>query len=286
MRIYDLHLHSTASDGDQTPTEVIAAAAQRGVVGVSLTDHNGLWGLVEAREAADQHNLSFIEGIEINTLWQGWDVHLLGYSRQFIRPLLTAGLAATREGAAGRVQAMAEACQRLGFTGVTFESIRARRAHLVNPSYLSYDVARVLHEEHGVDPKEAWRMTVRGGQCHVPYGDWALSPPAGAALIQEAQGRAILAHPGTIAHEAGPQKLWELLGQLAAAGLGGLEVWHPFHTPDLVYELMAFAQKHRLVMTGGSDWHGLGRYDDTALGRVGMREAAWEAFEAALLSQA
>ena len=252
----DLHTHSTASDGEKTPAEVVKEASRRGLQGISLTDHNGIWGVSEAARTADSLGLEFIEGLEITAQFEGTDVHILGYSRNFRREILEAGLADTRAGYEQRLKEMTQKCQAAGYDNVSWEDIAARRAGWKNPAHVSFDLAAELRDKYGLDLEAARQLTVTGGACHVPYGSWALAPAAAVALVHNAAGVASLAHPGTIEFEGGREKLDALLDYLIKAGLDGIEVWHPFHAEEYSARLLKISEARGLTATGGSDWHG------------------------------
>lgn len=254
--MFDLHLHSTASDGNVSPREVAHEASRRGLTGMALTDHNGLWGVDEAKSAAQELGLEFLEGIEITARSGTEDVHILGYSRAFTREVLEEGLAGTRAGYAARLQEMVRLCQKAGYVKVQWEAIERRRAQFAQPCYVSFDVAREIALHYKLDLETARKMVVTGGVCHVPYGEWALSPSAAVALIHRAGGIASLAHPGTIERESNRETLLKILAELLAAQLDAIEIFHPFH--DAAYQewLTTLASQHHLEITGGSDWHG------------------------------
>lgn len=273
--MFDLHLHSTASDGDLAPGQVVREAAARGLTGISLTDHNGLWGLDEAADAAGELGLEFLEGIEITARYQNVDVHVLGYARKFAREILEEGLSTTRAGYAARIQEMIRRCQAQGYTKVSWRDVQARRAGFREPCFVSFDVARELINKYSLDPEAARQLTVSGGACYVPYGDWALSPAAAVNLIHRAGGKASLAHPGTIEQESGRETLLAVVRETCSAGLDALEAVHPFHTREYQAWLTGVAKKNGLQITGGSDWHGPSRLfsNHAAFGKVGV--PAW-----------
>ncbi len=268
--MYDLHLHSTYSDGDLDAVELMREAKRRGLTGVSLTDHNGIWGVTEAAREAATLGLAFVPGIEISALYQQTDVHLLGYSSHFLETLLEQGLAGTRRGYQERVAAMVSRCHRAGFKDIALNDIYGSRLQQHNPSFISYDVAKQLRVKHQLSSDEARKVTVKGGACYVPYGAWALHPIEVIRLVHEAGGIVVLAHPGTVAHEGGQAVLEALLAELVPSGLDGIEVFHPFHSPKLIKELRGFVRERDLIFTGGSDWHGVGRYHDSDFGKIGL----------------
>lgn len=270
--MYDLHLHTRYSDGDWPVAKVLAEAARRGLHGVSITDHNGVWGAQEGYQAAQGHRLAYVEGIEVTARYEGVDVHILGYARHFNAAVVTDGLAATRAGYAARIQDMITQCHAHGYTDIAFATIKAERATQAAPSYISYDVARQLMHVYDLPWDEVRALTTRGGACYVPYGDWTLTPREAIALIERAGGRAFLAHPGIIVHEAGREAFERLLKELMEAKVAGIEVRHPFHDQVLIRELQKFCQEHGLLVSGGSDWHGPGRYHDRQFGHAGISD--------------
>lgn len=280
--MYDLHLHSTYSDGDFSPSDLLEEAIRRGVEGVSLTDHNGIWGSAVFGQAATARQLPCIAGIEVTALSHHTDVHILGYSRAFVPQVLTDGLAATRAGYRARVEEMIKRCREAGYTNLNFEDVVRARQEQPNPSYISYDVAKQLRQQHGLDQEAARRLTVRSGACYVPYGSWALPTADAIALLHQANALAFFAHPGTVAHEAGESVLRELLEEIVKQGIDGIEVYHPFHTPALIKQLETFVANHNLLASGGSDWHGPGRFHDAQFGSVGLTKTQFEELHAAL----
>lgn len=279
--MYDLHLHSTYSDGDQSVAQLVDAAARAGVTGLSLTDHNGLWGITEASSLAEQYGLDVAQGIEISAHTAEADAHILGYSREFDQRRMTEGLAQTREGYQRRTHRMIVLCQQAGYA-ITPEDVFAVRQGQRQSVYMAYDVARALARQCGLSPVAARALTTHGGTCHVSYGSWALTPAAAVDLIHRCGGLAVLAHAGTIARETSAQVLRQILANLVAAGLDGVEVHHPFHDAAMVAYLTAYATTHNLLVTGGSDWHGLNRYHEGALGKIGLTDAQATVFLQAL----
>lgn len=276
MDTIDLHLHTSYSDGDCMVKEVVAEVIRRKLAGFSITDHNGVWGLQEARILATKANLRFVDGIELSARVRGMDVHVLGYSEGFDADLLHKELLPTQQGYMERAYEMIKKCQEAGYEKVSWEAVLQRRANEEYPMFLSYDVRRELMEVYGLDHSEARSLTTIGGTCHVPYGAWALTPIGAMELIHKANGVSVLAHPGTIAFEQSQHELEELLGDCVAAGLRGVEGYHPFHQPEFVSWVESYATQHNLIVTGGSDWHGHDHFieNDRQFGSVGISSDA------------
>lgn len=278
--MYDLHAHSSYSDGDLSPKAVVMAAAERGLRGLALTDHNGIWGLDEAAVAAQAAGVRLVPGIEISTFYNGDDAHVLGFARQFNASVLRDYLRTTREGCRQRLEVMVARCHASGFGQVSIKGIEARYAGVTDPSFVSFDLARELVARHGLSVAEAHGMVVPPGACYVPYGDWLMQPQRAVALIHAAGGKAALAHPGILAREGSKAGLWNLLDELVAAGLDGIEVRHPFHDKVLTEQLKQYAGKHDLLVTAGSDWHGPSRFpaNEAAFGSMGLTEEEFARF--------
>jgi len=243
-----------------------------------------LWGVAEAREAAAVHGLGYIEAIEVSARLNDIGIHVLGYSAAFDVAAMHTGLRETRAGYERRALRMVELCGEAGYE-LSEAQLRERRAGQAEPVYMAYDVAALLTEHHGLSIIGARKLTTHGGSCHVPYGEWALSVADAIGLIHAAGGLAVLAHPGTIAHEASDGDLQEILASAVSADLDGIEVVHPFHTKEVEQQVRSYAASHDLVQTSGSDWHGPGRYHEGALGTYGVSVEEWERLHARLRSR-
>jgi len=205
-------------------------------------------------------------------------VHILGFAETFRNTILEAGLATTRAACRERIQAMVQKCHHAGFTRVSMKSIEDRYASFVNPSFISFDIARELQQQYQLSVTEAHRMTVFGGRCYVPYSPAGLlAPQEAVALLHSAGGVAVMAHPGISSVEEGETFFSELVTDLIKHHIDGLEVRHPFHTPAMVERLTQVAHEHHLLITAGSDWHGLSRFVDNnaQFGRIGATEEEW-----------
>lgn len=245
-RRVDLHLHSDRSDGSVPPREVARYAARAGLCAFALTDHDTVDGIAEARAGAVDLDLEMMSGIEVSAYDERWGaIHVLGYLVDETAPDLLRVLDTFRARRAERARQMVERLNRLGI-GVTFEDVAARSRHglIARPH-----VAAALLDGGWVRSwEEAFhRFLATGRPAYVPTRH--ATPTEAIALIHGAGGLAVLAHPGSSIPE-------KAIAQLRAAGLDGLEVWHPEHGPALAQELDAVAARLGLLRTGGSDWHG------------------------------
>ena len=268
----DLHSHSTASDGTSTPAEVMRRARAAGLDVIALTDHDTVAGHDEAR-AALPPGLTLVPGMELSCRLAGHSVHLLGYLFDPADPELAAETARIRESRVHRAEAMVERLAELGVP-VTWEQVSALAAGgVVGRPH----VARAMVEAGVIEsPEQAFGpdWIGEGGRAHVRR--YALDPARAIALVRAAGGVSVLAHPRARGWEV-PDNV---IAGLAAAGLAGIEVWHPDQDQAQRTALQDLAARLNLVASGGSDDHGeLTGY------RLGSDTIAPDAYER-LVSQA
>lgn len=267
----DLHLHSSASDGLLAPADLVRRVAAAGVSTCSVTDHDTLAGLGDAAAAAAALGLGFITGIEITSVADGRDVHLLGYGFDPSTPELGEFLVTQRAQRRRRVGRLLERLASLGMpldeaqvTAAPASDVKPGRAigrpHVARAMVAAGYVATV---------NEAFERWLGAGQPAFVSREGA-SPAEVIALIQRAGGVAVLAHPALTKRD-------DLLPSLVAAGLDAVEVWHSEHDDETTRRYRDVAAEHGLLMTGGSDFHGdlAGRV--CALGDVGMPREAFAA---------
>jgi predicted metal-dependent phosphoesterase TrpH len=256
----DLHAHSSLSDGTFTPEEVIDLAAERGLSGVALTDHDTTEGLERARAAADRHGLELVPGVEFSAMYEGSSIHVLCYWMDPAHRELQAELRRLRDDRFRRGERMVEKLQGLGYP-VSFERVRqiSGGGNIVRPH-----VAQALVEAGVVaTEKDAYtsELIADGGKADVQKH--ALHPLDALDLIRRSGGVCVLAHPGMWGHQRETPD--ELIEVMAKRGMAGLEVDHPDHTPDQAARYRAMAARLGLVPTGASDCHGT-RFDPVRLG--------------------
>jgi len=247
----DLHCHSNVSDGALAPAAVARRAARAGVDVWALTDHDQLGGLAEARAAALDEGMRFVEGVEISVTWRGSTVHVVGLRIDPRHAGLAAGLATVRGGRLERARAMARELSAAGIEG-SFEGALQRAA---NPAMVSRThFARYLADIGAVaDLRDAFRrFLVPGKPGYVPH-QWAALADA-VRWILAAGGQAILAHPGRYGLSAGAMDA--LLQEFRAAGGEALEVVTGSHSPEQSRHFGALAAHHGFAASRGSDFHG------------------------------
>ncbi len=256
----DLHLHTTASDGRLTPTELIDLVAGKGLKVVALTDHDSTEGLAEALDAARNYpELRVIPGIELSTDIPGNEIHILAYFIQYGDEDLQSTLRGFREGRVDRGKKMVEKLQSIGLE-IEWERVQeiagdgsVGRPHIalamVEKGYIS-------------EPKDAFDGYLdRNGSAYVERPK--VTPVEAVELISRWGGAAVLAHP------AETPGLDDIIRELKAAGLAGMEVHYAQYSPQKVRELAEIARRYDLLPCGGSDYHFLGNSNEPEPGTLG-----------------
>lgn len=251
---YDLHSHSDRSDGTLSPTEEMKLAGSRGLAGVALTDHDTFEGLAEAAAAAAALGLDFVPGIEFSAEYDGASLHILGYWVDPDDPAIDAELLRLTATRLRRGEMIVEKLRALGFD-ITVERVLelAGGGAIARPH-----IAEAMVEAGIVaDEKEAFEGYISDdGPAYVPKH--ALQPMNALRLIGEAGGVCVLAHPGMWrGSDTVPD---ELIEEMAAGGMVGLEVNHPDHDEGTRARYAAIAERLDLVPLSSSDCHGA-RYD-------------------------
>ncbi len=249
---YDLHCHSTASDGLLAPAELAAHLAGCGVAVMALTDHDSTAGTGEAGRAAAALGLGFLAGVEVSVSWRGQVLHVLGLDVDPGAPELQRGLARLQAEREERGRRMGRRLERAGVPGA-YEA--ARRLAGERPVGRGHFARGLVAKGYARDPQEAFRRFLRRGRPGYVAGRWAALEEA-VAWIQGAGGEAVLAHPLRYGLSSGA--LERLVAAFREAGGAALEV-HSGPTPaEEARRLARLAARHGLAGTVGSDYHGPG----------------------------
>ncbi len=270
--VVDLHLHTLASDGRLSPTELVRLAARQGLETMAITDHDTTDGLAEAFEAAKEFpSLRIIPGIELSADVPGDEVHVLGY---FINPddtELQAELVRFREGRVDRAKTMVEKLGRLGIN-VEWERVQ----HFAGDGAVGRPHIAMAMVEAGYcqEPKDAFPEYLgRNGLAYVERVK--LTPAEAVGMIRRAGGAAVLAHPAYMDDmEAG-------IANLSGIGLAGMEVHYAKYREDTIRQLARIARQYELIPCGGSDYHGMGNSDECLPGENGPPLETVDKLEAA-----
>jgi predicted metal-dependent phosphoesterase TrpH len=253
MPRYDLHCHSTWSDGLLTPAAIVGRAAGRGVDVLSLTDHDEIGGLAEARAAAVEAGIGFVDGVEVSVTWNDVTLHVVGLRVDPLDSALIEGLARVRNGRLERARRMADGLAAVGIPGA-FEGARkyVTSDRLISRTHF----ARFLVETGRVgEVKDVFKRYLTRGKPGYVAHEWATLPDA-IRWIRGAGGHAVLAHPGR--YPFTPTAMRRLLAEFRDTGGEGVEVLSSSHTPAVAAEYAAYARSFDLAASVGSDYHGPG----------------------------
>jgi len=259
----DLHLHTLASDGRLSPTELIQLVANQGLETISITDHDSTEGLAEAYEAAKKFPyMRIIPGIEMSADIPGDEVHVLGYFLDYHDVEFQEMLTELRRGRVGRAQVMVEKLVALG-KPVEWERV----LHFAGDGTVGRPHIALAMVEAGYfkEPKEAFEEYL-GNDGLAYYDRPKLNPTESVAMIRKVGGVPVLAHPTFMNDmEAG-------IASLKKEGLVGMEVYYAQYDDDTVRHLARLAREYDLIPCGGSDYHGLGNTGEPLPGTLGPPE--------------
>lgn len=244
----DLHTHSLRSDGALEPAALVERAAARGVEVQALSDHDTLDGIAEATRVGERLGVRIIPSSELNTESEWGDVHILGY---FLDPADTAleeRLRWLRDNRGRRIELMVERLNAEGHPVALERVLEIAGGGALGRPHL----AQALFEAGQVPSYDAAFDTLISKDAPAYVARVGLTPHEAVALVVKHGGVASLAHPFTVIG------LDELLPQLVAEGLAGIETYYGSHAPAWTVRCLALAARHGLIPTGGSDFHGRG----------------------------
>ncbi len=261
---YDLHVHSTYSDGTLSPQRLIDKAMQHGLMGISITDHDTLEGLAETLAYIDANavKIDFIPGVELNTEpeEEGNEIHILGYYITSDNLSFRERLGEIREQRKNRARQIVAKLNDLGYK-LRFEKVLSLAgSDLIGRPHIAL---AMIEAGYANSIEQVFKEYI--GYGRAAYVRRYKFPPAEAIeLIKSSGGIAVLAHPGLIKNQT-------LVSKLIEAGIEGLEAFYPQHTPQQTSDYVKLAQQKKLLVTGGSDYHGPGSSESRArLGAAGI----------------
>jgi predicted metal-dependent phosphoesterase TrpH len=247
---YDLHSHTTASDGSLTPTELVAHARSCGVDCLAVTDHDNTDGLTEAHQAAAAHGLSLVTGIEISVSWSGQTVHIVGLQIDPKDDALQAGLARLQAFRHWRGQEIARRLERAGIAGSYEGAQRYAEGKILSRTHF----ARYLVEQgYASEMKKVFKKYLTHNKPGYVPGDWATLEEA-LGWIHGAGGLAVVAHPAR--YRLSGTRLRQLLGEFRELGGSAIEVVSGSHSRDDIDRFSHLARQFGFYASRGSDYHG------------------------------
>ena len=246
----DLHTHTIASDGSDTPTELIKKAAFAQLSAVAITDHDTVDGIPEGMEASNNYPIEVVPGIELSVMAPKGNMHVLGYFIDIKSPELLKVIKLVQEARSERNPKILNKLDGLGIhiSEAELEDM-AQGGQIGRPH-----IARAL-VEHGYvkSLSDAFEKYLKkGAAAYVPKS--ILTPQKAFEAIHQAKGVAVLAHP--ISLQVSPSELEHFITQWIPDGLDGMECYYSEHDDKTTQLCLSLAKKHGLVATGGSDYHG------------------------------
>ena len=246
----DLHCHSTFSDGELTPEELVEEACRLGLRALALTDHDTVAGLPRFLAAGEGRDIRLVPGVELSVDCPHGVMHMLGYWMDTENVELVRQMEWIRDGRNLRNRGILEKLNGLGLE-LTWEEVTGFAGEDVvgRPHFAQALIARGYAKEKN-EVFDRWLGTGKPAYVDRPR----LTAESAVELIRAAGGVAVLAHPFTL--RIGKEEMAALFQQLAGAGMAGVECYYSEHSADLTQLYLAMAREAGLVPTGGSDFHG------------------------------
>lgn len=269
----DLHVHSNESDGTLTPKELVLLAGEKGLAAFALTDHNTTAGIdiaisfakeqyTETGDAAEISvqsagtRVEVVPGIELSSLYNGRDIHILGYYMDYHNDDFQKKLAEFRSSRKERNREMFRRLREKGFSGVTEEALKEEFGDVVITR--AHMAAFMLSSGYVKSREEAFERYI-GNNCPCYIASPKITSAEAVSFITEFGGIAVLAHP--LLYNFGEDMLCRLAEELKEAGLKGIEVIYSGYSGHEQKKLYRLAEKYGLIVTGGSDFHGSNKKD-------------------------
>ncbi len=251
----DLHVHSTASDGTLSPSEVVRYAIEKNLYAIALTDHDTVDGIEEAKSVADD-KIIVVPGIEISADFNGTDLHILGLNIDYHHKEFLDKINECKRLRIERNKKMIAKMNECGFP-ITEEYMEEKYG--TKASVTRAHFARYLLEEGYVKTKdEAFKKYLnKGGPCYIPRTQ--MKPETAIDIILKAGGHPVLAHP--LLYHFDKERLMSLVSYLKGLGLWGLEAIYSLNSSEDDEFLAKLAKHYYMNITGGSDFHGSNKPD-------------------------
>lgn len=245
----DLHIHTTYSDGTFSPDMVVDTAIECGLDVIALTDHDNILSHKAAFDYVQQNNIDIeiIPGVEINTIYKGYEVHILGYFMDTLNADFQNLMKTQQEARVKQTNEIIELLSKKAGIRLKFEDVKALVAE--GGSIGRPHIARAITNAGGVNNvMEAYAKYINDAS-NVYVQRKTVSPHEACEIIYEAGGIPVFAHPIDVEISD------ELTKELISYGLRGIEAYHRKHSPAVVEHYSTLAEKYGLIITGGSDFH-------------------------------
>jgi predicted metal-dependent phosphoesterase TrpH len=275
MNAIDLHVHTTASDGTMSPVEIVSYAKKKGLRAIAITDHDTIEGVDEALQEGSKSGFEVIPGVELSVDAPSGTMHVLGYFIDHTQPALKDKLRLLQEVRGERNIKMVEKLAALGIT-IELSEVKAAPEHgQIGRPHFAYTMVQKGYARTIQDAFD--RYLGKGRPAYVEK--FRFSPREAMQFITKAGGITVLAHPFTL-NKAKPADFEVVVRDLKEKGLDGIEVYYPEHSDGQKTLYRDMAKKYGLVISAGSDFHGLNK-DEPDLGEgYGGKEVTYGLLEA------
>lgn len=248
----DLHCHSTVSDGILSPQDLVAHASKSGVKILALTDHDDVGGLAAARQAATEHGIHFVNGVEISATWKKRTLHIVGLKFDADNVALKTALDKVRIGRDERAKEMSVGLAKAGIGGA-YEGAKAiAKQSILTRSHFAQFLAQ---NGHAKDVKSVFKKFLVKGKPGFVDSQW-MDLESAVGLIISAGGQAVIAHPGR--YDLGMVNMHLLMHEFRTLGGAAIEVVTGSHQPPQYQQFATIAHRFSLKASLGSDYHGAG----------------------------
>lgn len=248
--MFDLHVHTTASDGEFSPSEIIKKAKDLGLDTISITDHDTIDGIKEAIEYSKKININFIPGIELDAYVTKGKMHILGYYYDINDTNFSSAMSSLKKEREDRNDKFIKEFQKQGIN-IKIEDIKK---YAIGNIIAKPHFARALLDNGYIEDIEEAYSNFFNASPMKDIKRKSISPEEAIALIKNAGGIAVLAHP--ISLKLTYDELETKIKELKKIGLDGIECYNSIHSPEDIEELLKIAEAHDMLITGGSDYHG------------------------------
>ncbi|WP_087972021.1 PHP domain-containing protein [Oceanobacillus rekensis] len=265
MNLMELHIHSTFSDGEQTPAEILQAAQMKEIQMLAFTDHDEIGAFHEVRELADELGIYLIPGIELNTDGADGELHILGYFFDPDHPKMVSHIEWRKDERKRWAERIIEKLQTLNYDVTFADVLKFAPGDIIVRTHIAKALVGKAYFHSAEDAYQ--QLLTKGNPAFVQRS--AFSAKDAIALIHACGGEAYLAHPG-----AYPFSIDE--AALLAYGIDGIEVYHSKHSEKDVSYWKEFTEKLGLLKAGGSDCHGPGSRNPYPIGSIQPDEKAKE----------
>lgn len=259
MQKADLHIHTTASDGLLSPEEVVMWANRKRLKAIAITDHDTVNGIDSAFAAGKRYNVEIVPGIELSTIHGEEEIHILGYCINYKEQWFIDMLEKIHSSRFERAANMIAKLNNLGIDITLDEVIKTAEDGILGRPH----IARVMMEKGYISSiKEAFKTYIGKG-CPAYVERYKLSSSEAIDIIEKLDGVSVLAHPGLIRNK-------KHISEVIDLGIKGIEVYHSKHDENTTREVLSIANSRDLLITGGSDCHGMTVNNEPILGNFSI----------------